>query len=176
MAIAPDIIKQLREETGAGVMTCKKILEETKGDLAKAKEVLKKKGVEIAAKKASRTASQGRIVSYIHHNHKVGVLVEVNCETDFVAKNEEFITFCKDLAMHIVAANPLSISRQEVSKNDIPEKEAAEDFYKRSCLLEQAFIKDDKISIGDYLNSLIAKTGENIVIRRFVRYSVGEAV
>ena len=176
MVIAPDKIKELREETGAGVMACKKALEETKGDIAKAKELLKKKGLEIAAKKASRTASQGRVVSYIHHNHKIGSLVEVNCETDFVAKNEDFTKFCKDLVMHIVAANPLFLDKAEVKKDDIPEKEKPEDFYKRTCLLQQPFIRDDKLIIGDYLNSLIAKTGENVVIRRFVRFVVGESI
>lgn len=175
MVVTPQKIKQLREETGAGVMTCKKVLEEAKGDFVKAKEALKKRGVEIAAKKTSRTASEGRITSYIHHNHKVGALVEINCETDFVAKNEEFGAFCRDVAMHIVAASPLYLKREDVPKDAIDEKESAQDFYKRACLLEQPFIKDDTITIKDYLTSLIAKTGENIVIRRFIRFRVGES-
>ncbi len=174
MVIVPDKIKQLREETGAGVMACKNALEESKSDIAKAKELLKKKGLEIVAKKASRAALQGRITSYIHHNHRIGVLVEINCETDFVAKNDEFSKFCKDVAMQIVAANPFYLNRKEVAKDDIPEKEKPEDFYKRTCLIEQAYIKDVKITIGDYLNSVIAKTGENVIIRRFSRFAVGE--
>ncbi|MBL7129956.1 MAG: elongation factor Ts [Candidatus Omnitrophica bacterium] len=167
-------IKQLREETGVSIMECKKALEQTKGNLEKAKEVLKKRGLEIAAKKSSRATSQGRIESYIHHNHKIGALVEINCETDFVAKNEDFVKLCKDIAMHIVAARPLYFKKEDVSKNDIPEKEDPEDFYKRTCLLEQPFIKDDKMAIGEYLSSVIAKTGENIVIKRFVCFVLGE--
>jgi elongation factor Ts len=173
MVATTDKIKQLREETGAGVMECKSMLEQTKGDLVKAKELLKKRGVEIAAKKSTRMASEGRIVSYIHHNHKIGALVEVNCETDFVAKNEDFAKLCKDVAMHIVATNPLYLRKEDVAKDDIPGKEDPRDFYKRACLLEQSFIKDDKTTIGELLTSLIAKTGENIVIKRFVRFALG---
>lgn len=167
-------IKQLREETGAGVMDCKRALEDSKGDIDKAKEYLKKKGLEIAAKKATRTALEGRIISYIHHNHKVGALVEINCETDFVAKNEDFSKFCHDIAMHIVAASPLYIKKEDVPKDEL-KKDNINDFYKRTCLLEQTFIKDESITIAEYLNSMIAKTGENIVIRRFVRFMLGEA-
>ena len=176
MVITSEKIKQLREETGAGVMACKKVLEETKGDIEKAKEHLKKKGLEIAAKKASRIALEGRITSYVHHNHRIGALVEINCETDFVARNEDFSKFCKDVAMQIVATNPFYCNRKEVPKEDIPEKESPEDFYKRTCLLEQTYIKDETLTIGDYLNSLIAKTGENVVIKRFVRFIIGETV
>lgn len=174
MIATSDKIKQLREETGAGVMDCKRALEEAKGDIAKAKEKLKKRGLEIAAKKASRTASQGRIVSYVHHNHKVGALVEINCETDFVAKNEDFSKFCSDVAMQIVAASPLYLRKEDVSKDDVADKEDFNDFCKRTCLLEQPFIKDDKITIAELLTSLIAKTGENIVIKRFIRFKIGE--
>jgi len=176
MVATANKIKQLRQETGAGVMECKRALEQSEGDLKKAKELLKKRGLEIAAKKSSRTASQGRIVSYIHHNHKIGALVEVNCETDFVAKNEDFAKLCKDVAMHIVAAPPLFLKKEEVTKDDIPAKEKPEDFYKRTCLLEQSFIKDDKMTISEYVVSMVAKTGENIVIRRFVRFVVGEDI
>ena len=174
MVATANKIKQLRQETGAGVMECKRALEQTGGNSVKAKELLKKRGLEIAAKKSSRAASEGRIVSYIHHNHKIGALVEVNCETDFVAKNEEFAKLCKDVAMHIVAARPMYLKKEEVSKDNIPDKEDPKDFYKRTCLLEQPFIKDDKMTIGEYLSSVIAKTRENIVIRRFVRFVVGE--
>jgi elongation factor Ts len=153
-------------------MDCKRALEETKGDIEKAREHLKKKGLEIAAKKAMRIALEGRVVSYIHHNHKVGAMVEINCETDFVAKNEDFSRFCNDIAMHIVAACPAYIKKEDVPK-DVLEKENISDFYKRACLLEQPFVKDDKITIAEYLNSMIAKTGENIVIRRFVRFMLG---
>ena len=176
MVATANKIKQLRQETGAGVMECKKALEQTGGDPVKAKEFLKKRGMEIAAKKSSRVASEGRIVNYIHHNHKVGALVEINCETDFVAKNEDFAKLCKDVAMHIVAARPLYLKKEDVAKDDIPAKEKPEDFYKRTCLLEQSFIKDDKMTIAEYVTSIIAKTGENVVIRRFVRFSVGEDI
>ena len=176
MVATSDKIKQLREDTGAGVMDCKRALEEAKGDMDKAKKELKKRGLEIAAKKSSRIASQGKIVSYIHHNHKIGVLVDVNCETDFVAKNEDFGKLCKDIGMHIVAANPKHLSKEDVKKEDIPAKEKPEDYYKRACLLEQPYIKDEKMTIGEYVTSVVAKTGENIVIRRFVRFAVGEEI
>lgn len=175
MATTTNKIKQLREETGVGIMECKKALEQTKGDIQKAKELLKKRGLEIAAKKSARATTQGRIVSYIHHNHKVGVLVEVNCETDFVAKNEDFVKLCKDIAMHITAARPMYFKKEDVSKEDIPVKEKPEDFYKRACLLEQPFIKDEKMTINEYLSSIIAKTGENIVIGRYIRFVLGES-
>ncbi|MFC1709002.1 elongation factor Ts [Candidatus Omnitrophota bacterium] len=169
-------IKQLREETGVSIMECKRALEQAKGNIQKAKDLLKKKGLELAAKRSSRATMQGRIESYIHHNHKVGALVEINCETDFVAKNEDFVKLCKDIAMHIVAARPLFFKKEDVSKEDVPEKEKPEDFYKRACLLEQSFIKDDKMTIGEYVSSLIAKTGENIVIGRYTRFVLGESV
>lgn len=173
MATTTDKIKQLRENTGAGVMECKKALEQAKGDFDKAKEILKERGAEIAAKKADRVTCEGRIVSYIHHNHKIGSMVEINCETDFVAKNDDFAKLCKDVAMHITAAQPLYLKKEDVSKKDIPEGEKPTDFYKRACLLEQPFIKDDKMTIGEYVAAMIAKTGENIVIKRFVVFSIG---
>ncbi|MDD5005136.1 MAG: translation elongation factor Ts [Candidatus Omnitrophica bacterium] len=174
MAAATNKIKQLREETGAGVMDCKRALEQTGGDWDKAKELLKQKGLEMAAKKSSRVASEGRIVSYVHHNHKVGALLEINCETDFVAKNEDFGKLCRDIAMHVVATSPAYLKKEDVPKEDIPQNEDAKDFYKRTCLLEQPFVKDDKMTIGEYVASVIAKTGENIVIKRFVRLAIGE--
>ncbi len=173
MVATTDKIRQLREETGAGVMECKKALEQAGGDFIKAKELLKERGLEIAAKKSTRTTSEGRIVSYIHHNHKIGSLLEINCETDFVAKNEDFAKLCKDIAMHITATRPAYLKKEDVPKKDIPEMEKPEDFYKRACLLEQPFIKDDKTTIGEYVSSVIAKTGENIVIKRFVIFAVG---
>ncbi|MFH1622072.1 MAG: elongation factor Ts [Candidatus Omnitrophota bacterium] len=174
MVATTDKIKQLREETGVSIMECKRALEQTKGSIDKAKDLLKKRGLELAAKKASRTASQGRIESYIHHNHKIGALVEINCETDFVANNEDFAKLCKDIAMHIVAARPMYFKKEDVSKDDIPEKEKPEDFYKRTCLFEQPFIKNDKMTIHEYVSSVIAKTGENIIIKRFKRFVLGE--
>ena len=173
MAATTDKIKKLREATGAGVMDCKKALEEAKGDFDKAKDFLKQRGVELAAKKAERTASEGRVVSYIHHNHKIGSMVEINCETDFVAKNDDFAKLCKDIAMHITAARPKYLKKEDVSKKDIPDGERPEDFYKKACLLEQPFIRDDKMTIGEYVTSIIAKTGENIVVKRFVIFTVG---
>jgi elongation factor Ts len=173
MAATTDKIKQLREATGAGVMECKRALEQAAGDFDKAKDFLKERGLEIAAKKATRTTSEGRVVSYIHHNHKIGSLIEINCETDFVAKNEDFAKLCKDIALHITAARPQYIKKEDVSKKDIPDGEKAEDFYKRACLLEQPFIKDEKMTIGEYVTSIIAKTGENIIVKRFVIFAVG---
>lgn len=174
MVATADKIKQLREETGAGIMECKRALEETGGVFQKAKELLKKKGLEIAAKKSSRATLEGRVISYIHHNHKIGSLVEINCETDFVAKNEDFAKLCRDVAMHIVGAHPLYLKKEDVPKNDIPEKEKPEVFFKRACLLEQPFIRDENITIGEYIASIIAKTGENITIKRFIRFALGD--
>jgi len=173
MVATTDKIKQLREATGAGVMECKRALEHAGGDFDKAKDFLKERGLEIAAKKASRTTSEGRVVSYIHHNHKIGSLIEINCETDFVAKNEDFGKLCKDIAMHITATRPQYIKKEDAAKKDIPENEKPEDFYKRVCLLEQPFIRDDKMTIGEYITSIIAKTGENIVVKRFIIFAIG---
>ncbi|MDD5355199.1 MAG: translation elongation factor Ts [Candidatus Omnitrophica bacterium] len=173
MVATTDKIKQLRHDTGAGVMECKRALEQAGGDFVKAKEILKERGLEIAAKKADRVTCEGRVVSYIHHNHKIGSMVEVNCETDFVAKNDDFAKLCKDIAMHITAARPLCLKKEDASKKDMLDGEKPEDFYKRACLLEQPFIKDDKMTIGEYVTSVIAKTGENIVIKRFIVFSVG---
>lgn len=168
-------IQKLRELTNAGVMDCKQALEKSDGDFNKAKEVLRKKGIALAAKKASRKACEGRIEAYVHLHNKIGVLVEVNCETDFVSRNQAFQQFTKDVAMQIAALNPLYLK-----KEDLPKKVAAAqktnlaDFCKSHCLLEQPFIKDDSKTIKDYLTEIIAKTGENIVLRRFVRFQLGE--
>jgi len=167
------MIKRLRLDTGAGVIDCKKALEKTNGNFEEAKKVLKEKGIQIAQNKSERVAKEGRIESYIHHNHKIGSIVEINCETDFVARNEEFIKFCKDIAMHIVASAPRFLKREDVSDQDICQEDK-EEFYKRYCLLEQKFIKDESISVGEYLSSLIAKTRENIIISKFSRFQIGQ--
>ena len=145
-------IKRLREETSCGVIDCKKALEEAKGDFNKAKDLLRKRGLEMAAKKSDRVAKEGRVESYIHIGNKIGVVVEVNCETDFVARNDDFIKFTKELAMHIAAMNPENVQ----------------------SLLQQPFVKESSKSIQDLLNELVAKIGENILVGRFIRYKVGE--
>ncbi|MDP8213037.1 MAG: translation elongation factor Ts [Candidatus Zapsychrus exili] len=174
MAISVDNIKELREMTSCGVIECKKALEEAGGDFNKAKEVLQKRGLEMAAKKGSRLAKEGRVEAYVHLGNKIGVLLEVNCETDFVAKNEDFIKFTKDVAMHIAAMNPKYIKREDVPKDILKEAENADAFAKDNCLLEQPFVKDPKKTIQECLNSLIASIGENLLIGRFSRYKVNE--
>ncbi len=177
MAVPIEIIKQLRELTLASVSACKTALEEAGGNLQQAQEILKKKGLEIAAKKATRTVNQGRIEGYVHTGNKIGVLVEINCETDFVARNEEFIRFSKDVAMQIAACDPKYLTEAEVSKDEVSDfsDEEKQAYFKAHCLLSQPFIKDQKITLGDYLTSVIARMGENIVIRRFCRFKLGEA-
>jgi elongation factor Ts len=174
MAVKVELIKELREMTLASVAHCKKALEETGGDLKKAAQLLRKQGLEIAAKKQGRAAKEGRVEAYVHMGNKIGVLVEVDCESDFVARNEEFSRFTKDVAMQVAAASPLYIKREEVPAEVVEHEKSKDDFYKNHCLLEQPFIKDPTISINDYLGSIVAKLGENIVIRRFVRYRIGE--
>ena len=173
MATADDI-KRLREETSCGVIDCKKALEEAKGDFNKAKEYLRKRGLEMAAKKSDRVAKEGRVESYIHNGNKIGVVVEVNCETDFVARNEDFCRFTRDLAMHITASNPKYIKKEDVPADVLNKEHDKEAFIKANCLLSQAYIKDQGKSIQDLLNELVAKIGENTVVSRFVRYKVGE--
>jgi elongation factor Ts len=193
--ISPALVKELREKTNAGMMDCKRALDETAGDLAKAEELLRKKGIASAGKKASRAAKEGTVASYIHLQGKVGVLVEINCETDFVAKNEIFREFVKDITLHIAASHPLYVSREmvpdkliqaerEIFAAQVTNKPAnivdkivdgkIDKFYSTVCLLEQAFIKNPDLTIKDFVNSKIAELGENIVIRRFTRYMVGE--
>lgn len=174
MVISVDLIKQLREMTCASVAHCKKALEETGGDMKKAAEHLRKHGLEIAAKKGSRQAKEGRIESYVHLGNKVGVLLEVDCESDFVARNGDFCQFSKDLAMQITACNPSYIKREDVPADILEQEKNKDEFVKNNCLLEQVFVKDPGITIKDYLGSIVAKLGENIVIRRFIRYKVGE--
>jgi len=192
-----DKIKELRERTGVGMMDCKKALEESNGDVDKAIEYLRKMGIAKAQKRAGRIASEGLINAYIHGGGKLGVLVEVNCETDFVAKTEEFKKFVREISMQIAATNPICIDKEDLPK-DIIEKEREiyhqqalrsgkpekvinnivegrlKKFYQQACLLEQPYIRDSKLKIRDLLNEIITKTGENIVIRRFVRFELGE--
>ena len=174
MGISVDHIKELREMTSCGVIECKKALEEAKGDFNKAKEILIKRGLEIAAKKGDRAAKEGRVESYIHMGSKIGVLVEVNCETDFVARNEDFCQFTKDVAIQIAATSPKYVRKEEIPADVLSQQIDKENFIKESCLLEQPFVKDPKLTIQDYMNSLVAKIGENIFIRRFIRYKVSE--
>ena len=193
--IDPQLVKQLREKTNAGFMDCKRALVESGGDLAKAEGILRTKGIASAGKKSARVTKEGIVASYIHLQGKVGVLVEVNCETDFVARNENFREFVKDITLHIAAAHPLYVSRADVPGNlmeaereiykaqakgkseNVVEKIVEgklDKFFSTVCLLEQGFIKNPDETIGDLLKAKIAELGENIVIRRFVRYLVGE--
>jgi elongation factor Ts len=195
--VSASMVKDLREKTGAGMMDCKKALSETGGDFQKAVDYLRQKGLATAAKRAGRIASEGRIGSYIHAGGKIGVMVEVNCETDFVAKTDDFQVFAKDVAMHIAASNPSFVRREEVPPEVLerekeiyraqardakkPEKimdkivdGKLEKFYGEACLLEQPFVKDPDITIQDLLNGFIGKVGEKVEIRRFTRFQVGE--
>ncbi|MDD5594777.1 MAG: elongation factor Ts [Candidatus Omnitrophica bacterium] len=172
--ISLDLIKELRNMTLASVANCKAALEDADGDLMKAAGLIRKRGLEIAAKKGDRVAKEGRIEAYVHLGNKVGVLLEVDSETDFVARNPEFCQFTKDVAMQITALNPGYLKREDVPQNVLEQEKDKELFYKTHCLLEQAFVKDPSITIKDYLGSLVAKLNENIVIRRFIRYKIGE--
>ncbi|MCB1225322.1 MAG: translation elongation factor Ts [Verrucomicrobiales bacterium] len=193
--ITAQLVKTLRDKTNAGMMECKAALTEAQGDLEAAETLLRKKGIAKADKKADRQTKEGVIASYIHMGGRVGVLIEINCETDFVAKNENFQELVKDITLHIAAANPRYLERSEVPEELIAkEREIAaeqvkgkpaniidkivdgkmEKFYSDLCLVEQPFIKDDKMSISDLVKAKIAELGENINIRRFVRYAVGE--
>lgn len=174
MSVTAQAIKELRELTSCGVIDCKKALEETGGDINKAKEVLRKRGLELAAKKGDRAATEGRIEAYIHGGAKIGVLVEVNCETDFVASSDEFTQFCKDVAMQIAAANPKFIKREDIPESELSEIKDVDVYAKESVLLEQPFVKEPKKTMQDCLNELVAKIGENIFVGRFTRYKVNE--
>ncbi len=199
MEISASLVKQLREQTGAPMMDCKKALQESGGDFEKAVTYLRQKSLATVTKKASRTTSDGLIVSYIHPGSKIGVMVELNCETDFVARGDDFTAFSKNVAMHIAALNPLYIRREDVSEQVMESEKAIyreqakqsgkpekfwdkiisgrlEKFYAEVCLLEQTSIKDDTRTVQEVLNELIAKLGENISIRRFVRYQLGETL
>lgn len=197
--VTAQMVKELRERTGAGMMDCKKALGETDGDVEKAIEYLREKGLAAAAKKAGRIAAEGIVEAYIHAAGRIGVLVEVNCETDFVAKTDEFRAFVRDIAMQVAAAKPEYVAREEVSA-DVVEKEKEilkaqalnegkpeavvekmvvgriDKFFKEICLLEQPFIKDSDLTVGQMLADKIAKIGENISVRRFVRFEMGEGL
>jgi elongation factor Ts len=200
MSISAEVVRQLREETGAGMMDCKSALVEASGEMEKAREILRKKGLAAAAKKASRAATDGAVGAYIHQGAKVGVLVEVNCETDFVAKTADFQALVKDVAMHVAAASPaaaLYVTKEDVPA-DVIEKEKEiyraqalasgkpptvvdkiaegklKEYYSTFCLLEQPFIKDPKLTVGQLVQEKIALIKENIVVRRFTRYRLGE--
>ena len=199
MEISASAVKELRDKTGAGMMDCKKALGESGGDVQKAIDYLRQKGLAAAAKKADRVAADGAVGAYVHPGGKIGVLVEINCETDFVARTAEFQMLVKDIAMQVAAANPHCVRREEVSSEHLekeksiyrqqaletgkPEKVVdkivdgkIERFYSEVCLLEQAFIKDPDKKVGDVVNDAVARLGENIQIRRFARYHLGEAV
>ena len=197
MAISAKMVSELRAKTNVGMMDCKKALEETNGDMEKAIEVLRKKGVAKAESRSGRQANEGAIISYIHAGGKLGVMLEVNSETDFVARTDEFQEFCKDVAMHIAAAGPLVVNREDLDEATLEkEKEIyraqalaegkpeqvvekiiqgrVEKYYQEVALLEQAFVKDPDKTVKDLLSELVAKCGENITIRRFVRFVLGE--
>jgi elongation factor Ts len=197
--ITSDVVKKLRDKTGVGMMDCKKALEETNGDFEKAVVALRKKGIDVANKRSGRQASQGTVAAYIHMGGKIGVLVEVNCESDFVAKSDGFNNFVKDVSMQIAAANPEWVTRDEVPQEVLDkEKEILKDqalktgkpekviekivegkltkFYSERCLIDQPFVKDQDRTIKQLLDELMAKTGEKCLVRRFVRYQVGEDI
>lgn len=198
MSISASLVKELREKTGAGMLDCKKALEQTNGDIDKAVDYLREKGLASAAKKSGRIASEGLVEAYIHGG-RIGVIIEINSETDFVAKNAEFKEFVKDMAMQVAAANPQVVSREQLTEQEIAhEREIQtnkvlnegkpahvaekivegrmEKYFEQACLLDQAFIKDPSVKIKDLLAQKISKIGENLVIRRFVRYEVGEGL
>ena len=197
MEITSKMVKELREMTNAGMMDCKKALKESDGDVEAAVKFLREKGLSSAAKRAHKAANEGQIFSYIHSNNKLGVIVELNCETDFVAKTDEFQTLGRNLAMQVAAAAPLVVKREDISedvlkkemeifrnqaiKSGKPEKVLdkivegkVEKFYSEVVLLEQAFIKDDKIKVEELLKETIGKLGENMIVRRFARFQLGE--
>lgn len=197
MEITAKLVKELRDKTGAGMMDCKKALAETEGDLEKATKVLREKGIAKAASKAGRTAKEGAVISYIHPGEKLGVLLEINCETDFVARTEEFKELTKNVAMQIAAANPQVVRREDLDEKALEEERniyrnqalnegkpehivdkiiqgRIEKFYQEVCLLDQAYIRDQDKTISDLLNETVSKLGENLIIRRFQRFALGE--
>jgi elongation factor Ts len=199
MDVSASVVKELREKTGAGMMDCKKALAETAGDVQKAIDYLRQKGLAAATKKADRVAADGAVAAYVHAGGKLGALVEINCETDFVARTTEFQTLLKDIAMQVAAANPRYVRREEIPEAELdrektiyrqqalesgkPEKIVdkivegkMERFYSEICLLEQSFIKDQDKKVSEIINDAIARLGENIQIRRFARYHLGEGV
>ena len=199
MEITASQVKELRDRTGAGMMECKSALKETGGDVDKAVDVLRKRGLAAAAKKAGRTAAEGAVGSYIHAGGKIGVLVEVNCETDFVAKTEDFQQLVRDIAMHVAASNPRFVAREDVDasmmehEREIYREQALASgrpenvvekivdgkmgrFYAEHCLLEQPFVKDPDKTVSQMIQSAVARMGENIMVRRFTRFGLGEGI
>lgn len=199
MAISATLVKELRDKTGAGVMECRRALQDTNGDLEGAIKLLRQQGLKTAAKKSSRTTSEGQIGNYIHFGGKIGVLIEVNCETDFVARTEQFQQLVKDISMQVAALNPKYVSREDVPEDIVKQeleiykiqaKESGkpeqviekiaqgklDKYFKEVCLIEQAFVKDPNVAIKDLITEAIAKMGENIKVRRFARFEVGEEV
>ena len=174
MATSIDAIKDLRNKTCASFAECKKALDEAAGDVKKAQELLRKRGLEIAAKKQERHAKDGRIEAYVHLGNKIGVLLEVDCETDFVARNPDFAQFTKDLAMQIAACSPTYVKKEDVPADVIEQEKDKEMYFKAHCLMQQPFVKDASMTINDYLGTIVTKMGENVVVRRFIRYKVGE--
>lgn len=197
MAVSANLVNELRQKTNAGVMECKKALEEAKGDLAKAEDILRVRGQEKAAKKGDRVTKEGQIISYIHAGGKIGVMLELNCETDFVARNTQFQELGRDIAMQIAAMAPKYLNRESVpadvlAKEQALQKEEAaksgkpanvlekivqgklEKWYESNCLIEMSYIKDDKLKVKDLITSTVAKVGENIGVRRFTRFAIGE--
>lgn len=197
MSVSANAVKELREKTGAGIMDCKAALAEAKGDAQKAVEILRQKGLAAAQKREGRATSEGLIASYIHAGGKIGVLLEINCETDFVAKTPDFISLAKDIAMQVAAANPTYVRRDEVPQ-EIIEKEKdiyraqaqgtkkppqviekivdgkIEKYFQETCLMEQPFIRDSNLTVSDLIKEMIATIGENIMVKRFCRYRLGE--
>jgi len=199
MEITVELVKDLRQRTGAGVIDCKTALQEAKGNMEAAIDYLRRKGLATAAKKSGRIATDGLVSSYIHAGGKMGVLVEINCETDFVAKTEDFQTFVKNIAMHIAAANPQYIKKEEIPEQVLERERAIyrtqaqeagkpqkvidkivegkmERFYSEVCLLEQTYVRDSDLTIKELLDAMIAKIGENVTIRRFARFQLGEGL
>ena len=195
--ISAALVKELREKTGAGIMDCKEALGQADGEMDKAIEFLRKKGLATAQKRAGRATTEGVIESYIHMGGKIGVMVEVNCETDFVAKNDDFKEFARNIAMHIAATNPAGIVPEDVPEEVVRKEQAIyreqalemgkpeavvdkivqgklDKFIKDCCLLNQAYVKNPEMTVSDYLNEMVGKTGEKITIRRFARYQLGE--
>jgi elongation factor Ts len=198
ITIPPKDVAELRARTGAGMMDCKRALEESGGDMDKASELLRKKGIAKAEKRAGRTAAQGLVVSYIHHNHQVGVLLEINCETDFVARNEAFHQLARDVALHIASADPIGVRAEDIATDLIDrERRIAEEqvaaegkpeqvrakivegkikkFIAERTLLEQPYVRDDKVTVGDMIKEASGKLGEAVTVRRFARFQIGGA-
>jgi len=197
MAITAEEVKKLRDMTGVGMMDCKNALKETNGDIEKAVEYLRKKGIASAQKRAGKETNEGAVVSYIHPGNRLGVLIEINCETDFVAKTEDFLSIARNIAMHIAATNPIAISREEISQDKLDKEREIfktqamesgkpenvvdkivegkiEKFYQENVLLEQSYVKDPSKTVKDYLLEASGKLGERMNIRRFVRFQLGE--